>query len=194
VRALSATGARAAGFAADLADAAQVERAAREVGAAFDGRVEALVSVAGGFAMSGPVAEADVAVLHRLLSINLVTAFATTRYFLPLLRAGALGGRGASIVYFASAAVLPGSAAPEMSAYAAAKSGVLALARAVAAEERERGVRANALAPTSIRTGDNVRAMGEGVPYVERESVADVVIWLCSDAARDVSGQAIKLE
>jgi NAD(P)-dependent dehydrogenase (short-subunit alcohol dehydrogenase family) len=195
VRALSATGARAAGFAADLADAAQAERAARAVGEAFGGRIDALVHLAGGFAMSGPVAEADVAVLHRLLSINLVTAFVTTRYLLPLLRAGAGGGRGggAAIVYFASAAVLPGTAAPEMSAYAAAKSGVLALMRAVAAEERERGVRANALAPTSIRTGDNVRAMGEGVHYIERESVADAVMWLCSDASRDVSGQVIGL-
>jgi NAD(P)-dependent dehydrogenase (short-subunit alcohol dehydrogenase family) len=81
-----------------------------------------------------------------------------------------------------------------MSAYAAAKSGVLALMRAVAAEERARGVRANAVAPTAIRTRDNLEAMGEGVRYVERESVADVVLWLCSPAARNVSGQVFKLE
>jgi NAD(P)-dependent dehydrogenase (short-subunit alcohol dehydrogenase family) len=63
--------------------------------------------------------------------------------------------------------------------------------QAVAQEERTHGVRANAVAPTSIRTADNVAAMGADAPMVTREAVADVVLWLCSDAARVVSGQVI---
>jgi NAD(P)-dependent dehydrogenase (short-subunit alcohol dehydrogenase family) len=191
---LRADGADATAYPCDLTDAAAVERVAAEVGTASGGRAGALVNVAGGFAMSGPAGDADPGVLQRMIAINLTTAFAATRYFLPLLRAGAAAEGDASVVYFASAAVLPGAAAAEMSAYAAAKSGVLALMRAVAAEELARGVRANALAPTSIRTGDNLKAMGDGPRYVERESVADAVLWLCSPAARNVTGQAIKLE
>jgi NAD(P)-dependent dehydrogenase (short-subunit alcohol dehydrogenase family) len=65
--------------------------------------------------------------------------------------------------------------------------------RAVADEEREAGVRANALAPTSIRTATNVASMGDVVRYVEREQVADAVLYLCSDAASAITGQTIVL-
>ena len=201
--AIVARGGRARAYPCDLTDADAVRRVAEEIAAtaAADGgrRVRALVNLAGGFAMSGPVADSDVAVLHRQIAINLTTAYCATRAFLPALRAGAAGdgARGdASIVFFASAAALPGASIASMSAYAAAKSGVLALMRAVAEEERDHGVRANALAPTAIRTGDNLRAMGAdgGVRYVERESVADAVLFLCSPEARNVTGQVLKLE
>jgi NAD(P)-dependent dehydrogenase (short-subunit alcohol dehydrogenase family) len=178
---------RAIGHACDLSDAAAVQALARQVGDAF-GSVDALVNVAGGFAMSGPVAEADIAVLQRQLTVNLVTAYASSRAFLPLMRE-----RGGSVVYFAAAAVLPGGSVAGKSGYAAAKAGVLALMRAVAEEEQGHGVRANAVAPTNIRTGDNVAAMGDGQRYVERETVADTVLWLCSDAARAVTGQVVQL-
>jgi NAD(P)-dependent dehydrogenase (short-subunit alcohol dehydrogenase family) len=80
-----------------------------------------------------------------------------------------------------------------ISAYAVAKSGVVTLMRAVAQEERDTGVRANALAPTSIRTATNVAAMGEKVRYVERDEVAAAVAYLCSDEASAITGQVIAL-
>jgi NAD(P)-dependent dehydrogenase (short-subunit alcohol dehydrogenase family) len=147
-----------------------------------------LVAAAGGFAMSGPVAESDFAAWQQQLQISLITAYLATRAFLPALRAA----RG-SIVYFASAAALPGAKTASMSGYAVAKAGVLALMQAVSQEERGNGVRANALAPTSIRTAANVSAMGANQSYVERESVADAVEWLASDGARDVTGQVIRM-
>lgn len=194
----AATGVRAWGRACDLTDGDAVRRLAEEVAAEYGGgRVHALVNLAGGFAASGPVGESDLAVLERMLAINLVTAYSATRAFLPFLRAAAAGrdDGGTSVVYFASAAALPGASAAGIGAYVAAKSGVLALMRAVAEEERAAGVRANALAPTTIRTGENLRAMGDaGVRYVEREAVADAVLFLCSSAARNVTGQVLKLE
>ena len=63
--------------------------------------------------------------------------------------------------------------------------------RAVASEERANGVRANAVAPSTIRTADNIAAMGEQPAMVSREAVAEVVRWLASDAARAVTGQLI---
>jgi len=65
--------------------------------------------------------------------------------------------------------------------------------RAVAQEERANGVRANALAPASIRTASNIQAMGDDVRYVEREEVAAAVAFLCRDAASAVTGQLIAL-
>jgi len=60
----------------------------------------------------------------------------------------------------------------------AAKSAVVALMRAIAQEEKSHGVRANAVAPSAIRTADNVATMGADAPMVARDAVADVV--LCS--------------
>ena len=97
------------------------------------------------------------------------------------------------MLYFASAASLPGAAVKNMAAYAAAKGGVITLMRAVAAEERANGVRSNALAPQAIRTDTNIASMGEDHQYVERETVAAWVLWLCSNAAGPVSGQVIRL-
>jgi len=72
--------------------------------------------MAGGFAMSGSVADSSLDVWNRQIAINLTTAFLTTRAFLPMLRAG----KG-SIVLFASEAALPGSTGANRSAYAVAR-------------------------------------------------------------------------
>ncbi|HEY2374846.1 MAG TPA: SDR family oxidoreductase [Gemmatimonadaceae bacterium] len=185
---LTKAGFQAFAFACDLADNASVIELVSRVRRDHGDRVGALVHVAGGFAVSGPLAESDVELWHRMMSINLTTAFFVTHAFLPLVRAA----RGA-IVYFASEAALPGAKVANVAAYAAAKNGVVTLMRAVAQEERDNGVRANALAPTSIRTAANVQAMGENVRYVEREEVAQAAAYLCSDDASAITGQLIAL-
>jgi NAD(P)-dependent dehydrogenase (short-subunit alcohol dehydrogenase family) len=144
--------------------------------------------MAGGFAMSGPVADSWLEVWNRQISINLTTAYLTTRAFLPSLRVG----KGA-IVLFASEAALPGKTGTNRAAYAAAKTGVVALMQSIAAEERKQGVRANAVAPASIRTAANIAAMGADVHYVEREEVAEAVVFLCSSAASAVNGVLLPL-
>jgi NAD(P)-dependent dehydrogenase (short-subunit alcohol dehydrogenase family) len=176
-------------FGCDLSDVSAVTDLVAKIEQVAPNGVHAVVCLAGGFAMSGPVADSDPATYSKMIAINLTTAYLTTRGLLPMLRRG----RG-SILYFSSAAVLPGSSAARMSAYAAAKAGVAALMRAVAAEEADNGVRANALAPTSIRTASNERSMGKDARYVEREQVADVALYLCSDAAHAITGQMIRLD
>lgn len=185
---LRATGGDAHAFGCDLSDASDLARVTAAITPLAPQGLGGLVHVAGGFAMSGSIADSDPAVWERQFSINLTTAYLTTRSFLPLLRQG----KGA-IVYFASAAALPGGQVANMSAYAAAKSGVITFMQAVAQEESEHGVRANALAPTAIRTAANLGSMGDGVRYVERETVADFIVFLCSPAASAISGQVIRL-
>ena len=180
---------RATAHGCDLASESAVAQLATEVAEIAGGRIDGLVNLAGGFAPSGPVAESTVAQWDQQLAINLTTAYLATRAFLPLLRPA----RGA-IVYFGSAGALPGAPAARTSAYAAAKSAVLALMRAVAEEERPAGVRANAVAPIAVRTHTNLAAMGEGTRYVEREAVAEAVVFLCSESAWAVSGETIRLE
>ena len=74
----------------------------------------------------------------------------------------------------------------------AAKGGVVTLMRAVAAEEKSHGVRANALAPLAIRTAENLASMGSEHQYVERETIAAWVLWL-STRASAINGQVIRL-
>lgn len=186
--ALLAAGLRSASLAADLSDVAAVDALATRVREATSGRVHALVHLAGGFAASGPVADTEPAAWTRQFTINLTTAFLTARAFLPLVRAT----KGA-MVFFGSEAALPGARVSGIAAYAAAKGAVLTLVQAIAQEERDNGVRANAVAPAAIRTTANLAEMGADVAYVTREAVADVVVWLCSDAARAVSGQVVRV-
>lgn len=188
--ALKKGGAQARGYACDLTDVAAVDALVKEVRANHGEKLRALVHMAGGFAMSGPVAESAVDVWQRQIAINLTTAYLTARAFLPQLRAD-----GGALVFFASEAALPGASAANRAAYAVAKSGVVTLMRAIAAEEKKAGtgVRANAVAPTSIRTAANVRDMGGDVRYVEREEVAATVTYLCSPQASAVTGAVIPL-
>jgi NAD(P)-dependent dehydrogenase (short-subunit alcohol dehydrogenase family) len=65
--------------------------------------------------------------------------------------------------------------------------------RAVASEEKANGVRANAIAPTAIRTNQNLESMGDKQNYVERETIAAWVLWLCSAESGPVNGQVIRL-
>ena len=139
--------------------------------------------------MSGKVSDSDPEAWARQLGIGLTTAYLTTRAFLPLVRQ-----RRGAVLFFASAAALPGARVAEMSAYAVSKAGVITLMRSVAQEERDTGVRSNALAPTAVRTAANLASMGDGSRYVEREEVADAVEFLCfSPASRAITGQVIQL-
>jgi NAD(P)-dependent dehydrogenase (short-subunit alcohol dehydrogenase family) len=181
-------GPNAFGYACDLANAAEVERLAQRVQRQHGQRLDALVHAAGGFAMSGPIATSDPDVFRNQLEISLVTAYLMTRAFFTAVQAA----RG-SIVFFASEAVVEGSRTAEQAGYAAAKSAVIGLMRSVADEGRAFGVRANALAPSAIRTATNVAEMGADKRFVEREDVAAAVAFLCSDAARAITGQVIRL-
>ncbi|HEU4995715.1 MAG TPA: SDR family oxidoreductase [Gemmatimonadaceae bacterium] len=184
---LVAAGYDAHGYACDLADAhgvSQLATRARQHGE----RLDALVNLAGGFGVTGPIADSDPATFDRMFRINLTTAYLATRALYPLVRTA-----GGSIVFFASEAVLDGQPARNTAAYVAAKSAVVALMRSVADEGREHGVRANALAPSAIRTATNEASMARDTHYVEREEVASVVAFLCSPAAVAITGQVIRL-
>ena len=99
-------------------------------------------------------------------------------------------------------------AAPGRGTYQATKHGVIGFTKSAALEYAARGVRINAVCPGLIWTpmvdrmvaagqGDALKAMERSIP-MERvgrpEEVADVVLWLCSDAASYVVGQAISVD
>jgi NAD(P)-dependent dehydrogenase (short-subunit alcohol dehydrogenase family) len=110
---------------------------------------------------------------------------------------------GGAIVNTASVAGLRGSRS--LSAYSASKHGVIGLTKSAALEFAGRGVRVNAVCPGVIKTPMVDRAFPQGVPeaQVQRHpigrlgepgDVAQMVVWLCSDAASFVTGGAFTVD
>jgi NAD(P)-dependent dehydrogenase (short-subunit alcohol dehydrogenase family) len=156
--------------------------AVRAFAANFE-RVDAMALTAGGYA--GAKLDALTANdLERMLDVNFKTATYVLAAFATKLVAG-------------SAAVVVGSqsfgGAEGMAAYAASKAAVVSMARSAALEWKSRGVRVNAVLPDVIDTPANRRAMpkADATHWVKPEQVADVIAWLCSEAASAVSGNAI---
>lgn len=185
---IRAKGGKAEGFGADLSSESAVADLSRWVGKAAGNRLDAFVHLAGGFAVTGPVAATAVADWEKQLTINLRTAFLASVMVIPMLRAG----RG-SAVFFSSESALAGAKLARTAAYAVAKSGLLTLAVAISQEEAANGVRVNVVAPAAIRTASNEADMGGNARFVEREDVAATVAWLCSEQARGVTGQVLRL-
>jgi NAD(P)-dependent dehydrogenase (short-subunit alcohol dehydrogenase family) len=186
--AIRASGGRAHAFSADLSSEDAVSALFSAIRQTHGDNLAAYVHLAGGFAVTGPVADTSVEDWEKQLTINLKTAFLAARGAIPMLR----GDRGAA-VYFSSESALTGAKVSKVAAYAVAKSGLLTLAMALAQEESPNGVRVNVLAPAAIRTARNTTDMGPNARFVEREDVAAAVAWLCSPEAVAVNGQVIRL-
>jgi len=180
-------GGQARGFGADLSSEPSVAELFAQIGREVGERLTAFVHMAGGFAVTGPVADTAVVDWEKQLTINLRTAFLSARGAIPMLRKA----RG-SAVFFSSESALSGAKLSRTASYAVAKSGLLTLAVALSQEEAVAGVRVNVVAPASIRTATNTADM-PNARFVEREDVAATVSWLCSDEARAVTGQVLRL-
>ena len=181
-------GGKAMAFAADLSSEAAVADLFKAIEKAGGDRLAAFVHLAGGFAVTGPVADTQLADWEKQLTINLRTAFLVARGAIPRLRP-----EKGSAVFFSSDSALSGAKVARTAAYAVSKTGVLTLAIAISQEEAASGVRANVVAPAAIRTAANMADMGPDARFVEREDVAATVAWLCSTEARAVTGQVIRL-
>ncbi len=153
--------------------------------AALDGAV----LVAGGWAGGAPHHAAPEEDYRKMMALNLDTVHHTLRAVLPRL---VEQGRGSIVVIGSRAAVRPDTSA-NAAAYAASKAAAVALAEAVAVEVREHGVRVNAVLPSTLDTPANRAAMpdADASRWVSPTSLAEVIAFLLSDAARDVSGAAI---
>lgn len=175
------------GVAADLTDPAGAESV---VSAARDrwGRLDVLVNVAGGLHVTRSVSSTSPDEWQREVDSNARTAFLMSRAALPLLRESS-----GAIVNFASPAGL--RAVGGMAAYSAGKAGVVALTRSLAREERDRGVRVNAIAPGMIDTAQNRESVpdADAVKWVTREEIVGVVRFLAGDQGRGVNGETIRV-
>ena len=171
---------------ADLLDPESVNAVART---ALDraSRIDVLCNLAGGFRMGEALHETSDAAWDFLQDVNARTLLHTARAVVPHMIAGG-GGR---IVNVGAYAAQKGAA--RMAAYVAAKSAVIRMTEAMAAELREKNINVNCVLPTIIDTPENRRAMPDADPsrWVAPADLAQVIVFLASPQARAVHGAAI---
>ena len=169
-------------IAVDLLDPNSVQAAVRQCE-----RIDVLCNIAGGFRMGSPVHETSDKDWNFLMDLNARTVLNMSRAVVPLmLRAG--GGKIVNIGAFAAQ-----QGAAQMGAYVASKSAVIRLTQTMAAELREKNINVNCVLPTIIDTPENRAAMPDADPrrWVAPAALADVIVFLASDAARAIHGAAL---
>jgi NAD(P)-dependent dehydrogenase (short-subunit alcohol dehydrogenase family) len=168
----------------DLSDAAQAKTAI-DAAASHFGRLDALINIAGGFAFE-TVAEGDSKTWQRMYALNVLTALNASRAALSHL-ASASAGR---IVNIGAMGALQAGAG--MGAYAASKAGVHRLTEALAAEWKGK-ITVNAVLPSIIDTAANRASMpnADFTKWVTPQELAEVILFLTSDAASAVTGALI---
>jgi 3-hydroxybutyrate dehydrogenase len=133
------------GVAMDVTSEEQVNRSVAEIASKWGG-VDVLVSNAG-IQIVHPVEEFPFADWKKMLAVHLDGAFLTTRACVPHMKRS---GRGGSIIYMGS--VHSKEASVLKSAYVTAKHGLIGLAKTVAKEGGNHGIRANVICPGFVRT------------------------------------------
>lgn len=167
---------------ADFTDESAVEGAVGEAIAEF-GRLDFLLNVAGTWRGGDPVHETDADQFDFLFDVNLKTAFLASKHALPHLQKS----EGA-IVSVSARSSLEGGEGDAL--YRATKAGVRLLTESIA-EENLGTVRANAVMPSVLDTPMNREMMTPKDEWVDPADVAQVMCFLCSDAAQVTSGAAV---
>lgn len=191
---------------ADVTDAKSVT-AAFEQAISSQGAISILINNAGA-AESCAFHKTDHELWQRMLSVNLTGVYNCCSAAIP----GMLAGGQGRIVNIASTAAQKGYA--YVSAYCAAKHGVLGLTRALALEYAKRNITVNAVCPGFTNTGlvenslnkivdatgrSKTEALDELIKnnpqhrLIEPDEVAAAVIWLCRAGSCSITGQAISV-
>ena len=147
------------------------------------------IHIAGGFAMS-PVGATDKSALMQQLEMNFVTAFLCCRAAVNAMTRAGVGGR---IVNVATRPALEWRAGAGMVAYTASKAAVAALTVALAEEVVKDGILVNAVAPSTMDTPANRRAMpkADHAAWPKVEEVAATILFLASPENKVTRGGVV---
>lgn len=197
---INGDGGEAVAVAGDIADEGTA-RALTETAMKSFGGLDIAFNNAGTLGEMAPTAEISLAGWRETMDVNLTSAFACARYQLP-----AMLERGGGSIVFTSTFVGHMLGFPGMAAYAAAKAGIVGLARVVAAEYGPQGIRANAMlvGGTDTPMGRIVADTSEAQSFVASlhalkriahpDEIARAALFLASDQASFVTGSAFSVD
>jgi len=171
---------------ADLTEAKAVQELVKSTMERF-GRIDVLVHTVGGYQAGSALHETSLDTWDFMINLNARSVFITCRAVIPhMLKQGS-----GKIICIAARPGLQGTA--KAGAYAASKSAVIRLIESMAAELKDKGINANCIIPGTIDTPQNREASPQAdySRWVQPESLAEVIMFLASDAARDINGAAI---
>jgi NAD(P)-dependent dehydrogenase (short-subunit alcohol dehydrogenase family) len=193
---------------ADIADVAQVDQVFAEL-ADRHGRLDILVNNAGIAGPTAHVEDIETTDWDQTIAVNLNGQFYCARRAVPMLKAV----RGGSIINMSSSVAFSGC--PMRAAYTAAKWAVIGFTKTLAMELGPDGIRVNAICPGSVE-GPRIDAVIErdaqrrGIAaeeirdlylrqsslrsFISAEDVANLAVFLASDAGAKISGQALGLD
>jgi NAD(P)-dependent dehydrogenase (short-subunit alcohol dehydrogenase family) len=149
--------------------------------------IDILVNVAGGFTMGPPLHETLDRDWDFMFNLNTRTVFNCCRAVIPIM----LQQHNGTIINISARAAIVGQ--PNMSPYCASKAAVITLTESLAAEHRLTGIRVNCILPSIIDTPQNRTAMpnADYATWVSPTALANVIMFLASDAANCITGAAI---
>jgi NAD(P)-dependent dehydrogenase (short-subunit alcohol dehydrogenase family) len=186
-------------IAADVTKSADVADYVKET-LATHGRIDCFFNNAGIEGGVAHTAEYDEAMFDQVIGVNVKGVFLGLRHVLPVL----IAQKSGAVVNTASVAGL--TATPGMPAYVASKHAVIGLTKTAAGEVARQGVRVNAVCPGPVDTrmihslekmlspddpdsvGRRYQAMIPSGRYTTPEEIANVVVFLCSDLAGNITG------
>ncbi len=153
------------------------------------GRIDILVNAVGGFIGGVPIVETTEAQLNKMFDLNLRSAFLCSKHIFPIMIKQKFG----RIINIGSKGGL--NAASGMGVYSASKAAVINFSGALAEEGREHNITANVVIPSIIDTEANRSAMPDANfdDWVKTQSIADLILYLSSKEANDVSGGVIPI-
>lgn len=153
------------------------------------GRIDILVHLVGTFEGGMDVHATDDSLLDRMLETNLKSMFYMAKAVLPHMRERRQG----RIIAIGSRAAV--EAGPKVAAYSASKAALVALVRAIAAENAGHGISANVVLPGTIDTPGNRAAMpkADRAKWVAPDQIARLILALASEGLSQVSGAAIPI-
>ena len=151
------------------------------------GQVDLLVNLVGGFWGGKPISETTIQEWQSMFDINLRPTFLMCRAVVPTMQKNKYG----RIVSVSSRSGLMG--AGDFAAYAVAKGAIATFTASLAEEVLRDGVLVNAIAPSTIDTDANRKAMPKAKheKWVKPEDIARTIAYLCSEDCRVTSGSVI---
>jgi len=197
LRLIKEAGGEAIAVQGDMTKAAEVRKVIDACIAEYGNVIHILVNVAGGLMGRKILADLDEEFWDGVINVNLKSAYLVTRAVVPYITEGGV------IINFSSQAARDGGGFGAL-AYATAKGGVLTMTRGLAKELGPKGIRVNCVSPGMINTSfhntftkPEVRTNVAAATPLRREGeareIADLVLFLASDAASFINGESVEI-